>query len=253
MCIRALDYCPPVDITFGDYLRAIVTADFEHDPVDEEHRRVAFVEAFRRRGIVPDDVQAFSVDGLLWRPASAAPDEDEEVVVGIVKQWAGRHPILGPVPRTAGPVRADAGTPRRAPRVSQAQDSRRDSVVLSGIDPDLDFEVHSLRPSFRMDWEGKPMFQWVIELTQRIPQYARRGRSPRRGTARLLLPRRLHAARGRRDRKGPLQHQEEAGRRAQGAAAPLLPGRREQKPCRDLLRTQLAPTNASRSRCCTGF
>ena len=27
MCIRALDYCPPVDVTFGDYLRAIITAD----------------------------------------------------------------------------------------------------------------------------------------------------------------------------------------------------------------------------------
>ncbi len=26
-CIRALDYCPPVDITFGDYLRAIITAE----------------------------------------------------------------------------------------------------------------------------------------------------------------------------------------------------------------------------------
>jgi hypothetical protein len=25
MCIRALDYCPPVDVTFGDYLRAIIT------------------------------------------------------------------------------------------------------------------------------------------------------------------------------------------------------------------------------------
>ncbi|HMF27472.1 MAG TPA: hypothetical protein VKE42_01800, partial [Candidatus Cybelea sp.] len=29
MCIRAIDYCPPVGITFGAYLRAIVTAD--HD------------------------------------------------------------------------------------------------------------------------------------------------------------------------------------------------------------------------------
>jgi hypothetical protein len=44
-------------------------------------------------------------------------------------------------------------------------------VVLSGIDPDLGFEVHSLRPSIRLDWWGKPTFQWVIELTQRIPQY----------------------------------------------------------------------------------
>jgi len=27
MCIRALDYCPPVALTFGDYLRALITAD----------------------------------------------------------------------------------------------------------------------------------------------------------------------------------------------------------------------------------
>src|SRR4029453_4641902 len=32
MCIRALDYCPPVDITFGDYLRAIAPADPALDP-----------------------------------------------------------------------------------------------------------------------------------------------------------------------------------------------------------------------------
>ena len=27
MCIRAIDYCPPVDITFGDFLRGILTRD----------------------------------------------------------------------------------------------------------------------------------------------------------------------------------------------------------------------------------
>ncbi len=27
ICVRAIDYCPPVDITFGDYLRALITAD----------------------------------------------------------------------------------------------------------------------------------------------------------------------------------------------------------------------------------
>jgi hypothetical protein len=27
ICMRALDYCPPVDITFGDFLRALVTSD----------------------------------------------------------------------------------------------------------------------------------------------------------------------------------------------------------------------------------
>jgi hypothetical protein len=28
MCIRALDYCPPVDITFGEYLRGIITGGY---------------------------------------------------------------------------------------------------------------------------------------------------------------------------------------------------------------------------------
>ena len=27
MCLRAFEYLPPVDVTFGDYLRALVTAD----------------------------------------------------------------------------------------------------------------------------------------------------------------------------------------------------------------------------------
>ena len=32
ICIRALDYCPPTDITFGEYLRALVTADYDLKP-----------------------------------------------------------------------------------------------------------------------------------------------------------------------------------------------------------------------------
>ena len=73
---------------------------------------------------------------------------------------------------------------------------------------DAPFEVHSIRPSMRTDWKGKPRFQWVIELTQRIPQYLDRRRARRGRGARLLLPRRLHAGGRRRDRQGALQHQE---------------------------------------------
>ena len=39
MCIRALDYCPPVDLTFGDYLRALITAD--RDLVQPESTGIA--------------------------------------------------------------------------------------------------------------------------------------------------------------------------------------------------------------------
>ena len=53
MCIRAIDYCPPVGITFGAYLRAIVTADYDMNPVDRENWRLAFIESFREWGISP--------------------------------------------------------------------------------------------------------------------------------------------------------------------------------------------------------
>jgi len=64
MCLRALDYCPPVDINFGDYLRAVITADIDLVPDDDLGYRIAFIEAFRRRGIYPRDVRALSVESL---------------------------------------------------------------------------------------------------------------------------------------------------------------------------------------------
>ena len=48
MCIRALDYCPPVDLTFADYLRGLITADADLVADDDWHYRVAIIEAFRQ-------------------------------------------------------------------------------------------------------------------------------------------------------------------------------------------------------------
>jgi hypothetical protein len=67
MCIRALDYCPPTDITFGEFLRAIITADFDLVSDDDLGYRVSFIEAFRRRGIYPRDMRTLGVESLLWR------------------------------------------------------------------------------------------------------------------------------------------------------------------------------------------
>jgi hypothetical protein len=79
ICVRALDYCPPVDLTFGDYLRALITADFDLVPNDIYGYRVAFVEAFRRRGIYPRDLPTLSVDSLRWRPAE---EDDSQSLLG---------------------------------------------------------------------------------------------------------------------------------------------------------------------------
>lgn len=68
MVIRALDYCPPVDITFGEYLRALVTADYDLFPDDPLGYRIAMIEGFRRRGIYPPLVRSLASDALRWQP-----------------------------------------------------------------------------------------------------------------------------------------------------------------------------------------
>jgi len=166
MCVRALDYCPPVDLTFGDYLRSIITADWEYDPVDEDNRRVAFIEAFQRHGILPDDVRALSLEGLLWKQAKAVPDEDEKVVIDFVRNW------------TKSIKSWSLSSDRR--ELFKMMNSRRAALhaflkkpaaagELSFVDSRYPFEIHSLRPSSRVDSKGKSHFQWIIEVTQRIP------------------------------------------------------------------------------------
>jgi hypothetical protein len=66
MCIRAIDYCPPVDITFGDYLRAIITADIDLVSDDAKGYRLHFIDAFRRRGIYPKHIKTLSVESLRY-------------------------------------------------------------------------------------------------------------------------------------------------------------------------------------------
>jgi hypothetical protein len=66
VCARALDYCPPVDVTFGDFLRAALTADQDLHPVDTHGVRDAFMQAFRLRGIVAEGARSFSEESLFW-------------------------------------------------------------------------------------------------------------------------------------------------------------------------------------------
>jgi hypothetical protein len=75
MCIRAIDYCPPVGITFGDYLRGVVTADYDLNPDDVDGYRLAFVESFRQWGINARNLRSTSVEGLLWPTGEAAQEE----------------------------------------------------------------------------------------------------------------------------------------------------------------------------------
>ena len=70
MCIRAIDYCPPVGITFGGFLRGVITADLDYAPEERESFRIVFVESFREWGIYPRGISSMGIDALAW-PAGA--------------------------------------------------------------------------------------------------------------------------------------------------------------------------------------
>lgn len=71
MVVRAFEYLPVVDVTFGDVVRGIVTADRALYPDDALHLRANLVEALRRRGIYPPSVSSLAEGSLTW-PAPVA-------------------------------------------------------------------------------------------------------------------------------------------------------------------------------------
>ncbi len=64
MCFRAFDYMAPVDVTFSDFLRALVTSDYALDPEDRDELRYHLIEGFRRRGIYPEGVKSLAEESL---------------------------------------------------------------------------------------------------------------------------------------------------------------------------------------------
>ncbi len=68
ICIRAIDYCPPVDMDLGEYLRALITADADLVADDRWCYREALLRAFQRRRIFPANVDFMSEDAVRWQP-----------------------------------------------------------------------------------------------------------------------------------------------------------------------------------------
>lgn len=68
ICIRAIDFCPPVDIRLGEYLRALITADADVVHDDKYCYREALMRSFQRRHIFPDKLDFMSEDAVRWKP-----------------------------------------------------------------------------------------------------------------------------------------------------------------------------------------
>ncbi|MFN7931143.1 MAG: hypothetical protein U0Y68_25090 [Blastocatellia bacterium] len=194
MCIRALDYTPPVDITFGEYLRGLITADFDLVEDDRYNYRVAFVEAFRRRGIYPPKVETLSVDTLRWQGLDYSVLSDAEDRTVRKRSQA----LLKPLRRFSDACfylrdREALFNSTRQQRawLHQTLASLFKEVPafasLIGLDSKLPFEFHALRRSLRISPDGKPMPQIVASLTQ---ERALQGGAPEqnfRGGVTLLI------------------------------------------------------------------
>lgn len=92
ICIRAIDYCPPIDVTFGDYLRAIITGDVDMVTEDERNYRVAFIEAFQKRGIFPAGIKTMSVETLAYEqyPELKLYDSNERAFLEFLRTFKDR-------------------------------------------------------------------------------------------------------------------------------------------------------------------
>jgi subtilisin family serine protease len=179
MCIRALDYCPPTDITFGEFLRAVMTADADLVKDDDLNYRVAFVEAFRRRGIFPRGVRTLSVENLLW----SGPDRDERRssrklsdCLEFLRKYSDRNTLAQLPTGTAGPREQTFQLQREARRglhrwlqehFASGPDGRLDAEFF-GIDRAQPFEVHTVRFADRIGPDGDLDSQILISLLQTV-------------------------------------------------------------------------------------
>lgn len=146
-CIRACDYCPPVDITFGEFLRATITADSELSATDELGHRDALIQAFRLRGIRPEGVISYSEDALLWDPPDSEPLICEGLSFDVFTGW------------TSGPqMRKNAQL--------LTQFAREHATVLH-LDPDAEIVPARFRPIHRIRPDGRLNFEVLAQLLQK--------------------------------------------------------------------------------------
>lgn len=151
ICARALDYCPPVDITFGDFLRAVITADIDLYPVDAHSVRDAIMQAFRRRGIVPTGCGYFSEEALRWPdPPPGLPTVD-----GLV--FGDPNGLTQAEKRTNGPI--------------LTRYARHNAAALGFDISRGPVAANSYHPMFRLGEDGVLRIDMVVELIQTTKEF----------------------------------------------------------------------------------
>lgn len=182
MCIRALDYLPPLDITFHEYLRGIITADLDLVSDDQYNYRLAFIEAFRKRGILPyhadpQGATPLAVETLRWRGIDIralprAVQNHFRRLVAQLKRYADTCFYLAnrqTLFQTTRKYRQMLHT--TITELLQGLSSAEALLVgqLFGLDAARPVEVHELRRSIRIGPTGSHLPQIMVALTQSRP------------------------------------------------------------------------------------
>jgi hypothetical protein len=160
LCIRGIDYCPPVDLHLGEYLRAVITVDRELVPEDPWGYRDALIDAFAERGIYPEGVGQLSEDALCWN----APSRTFEPIL----------PLHFSNLRFAGDPSIPAGKDelrRQAEAlwefVTRPHVAEEFGLAPAGSDGAEPCMVDSIRTARRVGPDGQLLLDQVAEVTQR--------------------------------------------------------------------------------------
>lgn len=198
LCARAIDYCPPVDITFGDFLRALMTANVELKEEDGRAVRDSLMQAFRVRGIYPENAAFFSHDALCWPRVAKWTSELlgalPPVLASVVDPKTGVKTLTRPIFGSAnGMTREQKDINGRVFRQYALDNAAR---LGFDDDPALPPEFKPYAPSFhsvfRTMTDGSLRTDMVVELvqTKRVPFDERMpsaGSFPFRGGVTLII------------------------------------------------------------------
>lgn len=171
ICIRAVDYCPPVDLTFGEYLRAIITADVDLVPDDPWCYREALIGAFQRRGIYPSGERTLSERTLRWRPPEAPIPPCEALTFGNLRFRGdpGRVSDSRELERQARAFGRLASSPANRAQFGLVEPMQSSTMRVY---PPV---VESIRSARRVGPDGQIAFDVVGEIVQRKRAYATDG------------------------------------------------------------------------------
>lgn len=197
MSIRAFEYLPPVDVTFGDYLRAVVTGDFELFPRDELGQRAALIAAFQARGIYPDGVRSLAEESLIWESAELPNLDFKKMLAPIigaaqdlsratkgVREGSTEEGETGPTSDELDPELPTDLDP--AIRDLLSQYGKANALGL-GLDPSRHVSVKGFHTVYRFARQGQLLVELVAQFIQKDEsERDAMGGIPLRGGATLI-------------------------------------------------------------------